>query len=99
MHPTSLSFSVCRVEPWVLQWLLRLLLEAGQENAKNTNYQVWRKDNHPIELYSQEVINQKVDYIHNNPVVEGIVEREEDYIYSSAKDFNGKQGLLKLEPL
>ena len=81
------------------EWLLKLLAEAGQQNSKKTNYQLWRNDNHPIELYSEDVINQKVNYIHNNPVEEGIVEREEDYIYSSARDFIGKKGLLELESL
>lgn len=46
------------------------MLKAGQTNNKNSKYQLWRNDNHPIELYSNEVISQKVDYIHNNPVLE-----------------------------
>ena len=72
------------------------MAESGQENTKNTNYQLWRNDNHPIELYSDEVFYQKVNYIHNNPVKEGIVDKEADYIYSSARDFNGSKGLLEL---
>jgi len=39
------------------------------------------------------VFEQKIDYIHNNPVEEGIVERTEDYLYSSA----GEENLLVLE--
>ena len=41
-----------------------------------------------------EVIQQKIDYIHNNPVEEGIVFRPEDYKYSSAPDYAGEKGLL-----
>ncbi len=34
------------------------------------------------------------DYIHNNPVAEGIVFRPEDYKYSSASDYAGEKGIL-----
>ncbi len=67
-------------------WLLSEMLKAGELNSKKQTYQLWRNDNHPIELYSNELINQKTDYIHNNPVAEGIVEKAEDYLYSSAND-------------
>jgi hypothetical protein len=50
-------------------------------------------------LSSNEVINQKADYIHNNPVAEGIVERAGDYLYSSAKNFEGEEGLLIIDVL
>jgi hypothetical protein len=42
---------------------------------------------------------QKLEYIHNNPVDAGIVEKAEEYIYSSARDYYyGKQcGLIKIE--
>lgn len=80
-------------------WLLAEMLKAGTMNTKNSKYQLWRNDNHPIELYSNEVINQKADYIHNNPVEEGIVEQATDYLYSSAKDYSGEQGLIKIELL
>jgi hypothetical protein len=41
------------------------------------------------------VIQQKIDYIHNNPIEEGIVFRAEDYKYSSASDYAGEKGLLE----
>jgi len=78
-------------------WLLTEMLKAGGANSKAQTYQLWRNDNHPIELFSNEVINQKSDYIHNNPVLESIVERAADYLYSSAKNFAGEEGLLKVE--
>jgi len=78
------------------EWLLGEMLKAGQANNKNSKYQLWRNDNHPIELHSNEVMNQKADYIHNNPVEEGIVEKAEDYLYSSAKNYAGEEGLLEI---
>ena len=49
-----------------------------------------------MELYSPAFILQKTNYIHNNAVEAGIVEKPEDYLYSSAKDYvlTKKCGLL-----
>lgn len=46
-------------------------------------WRFWRGDNKPIELWSNHVIDQKINYIHMNPVEEGLVFRPEDYMYSS----------------
>lgn len=40
---------------------------------------------------------QKVDYIHNNPVKDGLVEHSEDYLYSSARIWNRRP--FENEPL
>ena len=80
------------------EWMLRIFLEEGQKNSRNKNYQFWRQDNRPQELYSSTFIYQKMNYTHNNPVEAGIVERPEHYLYSSAKDYfhTKKCGLLDL---
>ncbi|MCY1722800.1 transposase [Prolixibacteraceae bacterium Z1-6] len=57
-------------------------------------FRFWRTDNKPIELWSNNVIDQKIDYIHQNPVEEGLVFKAEDYVYSSAIDYAGENGLL-----
>ena len=56
----------------------------------------WGADNHPIELWSNKVFDQKLDYLHNNPVEEGLVFRAEQYVYSSAIDYAGEKGLLDI---
>jgi hypothetical protein len=53
---------------------------AGKSNSKEQTHPLWRNDNHPIELYTNEVSNQKVNYIHNNPVVECVVVSPTDYL-------------------
>ena len=45
------------------------------------------------------MIDQRLNYLHNNPVVEGIVEEPEHYVYSSAKDYAGIKGFLDIELL
>ena len=79
-------------------WMLQIFKEEGEKNSRNTNNQFWRQDNQPQELYSAAFIFQKINYIHNNPVEAGIVEKPEHYLYSSAKDYfyTKKCGLLDL---
>ena len=67
--------------------MLEIFKKEGAKNSRNKNYQFWRQDNQPQELYSPAFIFQKINYIHNNPVEAGIVERREHYLYSSAKDY------------
>ncbi len=75
-------------------FLLEQFSKAGNRSSYVTKYQFWRHDNKPIELWSNKVINEKIDYIHNNPVEEGYVFKPEDYLYSSAIDYAGEKGLL-----
>ena len=64
-------------------WMLWIFKKAGEGNNRNKDYQFWQQDNHPIELDSSEIINSKMDYLHQNPVRAGLVRKEEDYLYSS----------------
>jgi REP element-mobilizing transposase RayT len=77
------------------EFLLATFEKAAKESSNVTKYQFWRHDNRPIELWSNKVIQEKVRYVHQNPVEAGLVFREEDYVYSSAVDYAGGQGLLR----
>jgi REP element-mobilizing transposase RayT len=79
------------------EWMLWMMERAGQKNGNNKDFQFWQQHNHPIELTDNQMIDQRLDYIHNNPVIEGIVEKPEDYIYSSARDYCGLKGLIEVE--
>ena len=79
------------------EWLLELFGKAGQENSNNTTYQFWQQDNHPILCGSPEVLKEKINYIHQNPVRAGFVEKAEDWIYSSAGDYIlNRRGLVEI---
>jgi putative transposase len=52
--------------------------------AKKSKQQFWMHRNHPISIETKHFRDQKVDYIHNNPVKAGIVTAPEYYYYSSA---------------
>ncbi|RWY55451.1 REP-associated tyrosine transposase [Mucilaginibacter gilvus] len=77
-------------------WLLWFFEREGRLNPNNETYQFWQQGNHPIELWSNYVIDQKLDYLHNNPVVAGWVDEPEHYLYSSARDYAGGKGLIDI---
>ena len=58
-------------------------------------YKVWKDDNHAILMTRYNAIP-KLDYIHNNPVRAGLVTEPDHYLYSSARDYAGKKGLVKI---
>jgi hypothetical protein len=74
------------------------LRQGRAANSNNTHFQFWRQDNRPVQLVTTAVFEQKLNYLHNNPVAEGYVELAEEYVYCSAPAIAGKQGLLNLEP-
>ena len=80
------------------EWMMEIFRKEGQKNSRNSIFQFWWQDNQPQELYSPAFIFQKMNYIHNNAVEAGIVEKPGDYLYRSAKDYamTKKCGLLDL---
>ena len=72
---------------------------AGRKNGNNGSWQLWQQNNHPIELWDTYMIENKLHYLHKNPVASNIVFRAEDYVYSSAIDYTGEKGLLRVELL
>jgi hypothetical protein len=51
------------------EWLLNRFEYAGKYNNKISNYKFWQDGNHAIEVFSENVTWQKINYIHQNPVV------------------------------
>ena len=78
-------------------WMMKRFEFAAREHQRNSHYQLWTHENHAIELFTQKVTQQKLDYIHNNPVRAGIVEKPEDYLYSSARNYAGLKAMMKID--
>ena len=79
------------------EWMMQIFKYHAKYNKRNTNYQLWTNYNHPTEVYSQRFIGQKINYIHQNPVKAGFVDRAEDWIYSSARNYLGMKGIIDIE--
>ncbi len=54
------------------EFLLDFFLKEGLQSSNVKQYQFWRHDNKPIELWSNHMINQKINYVHQNPVEAGL---------------------------
>jgi len=78
------------------EWILWMKERAGKKNPNNKKYQFWQQNNHPLVLSNPLTFEQKLNYIHANPVKAGWVESEEEYLYSSAKDYSEQKGLVKI---
>lgn len=82
------------------EWLMYLFGFFAKKNQRPSAHQFWQTDNHPIDLYTSRVIQQKLNYIHNNPVRANWLRMPQHYIYSSASNYLDEgRGILKVEVL
>lgn len=75
-------------------WMLDIFSKAVFRHERNSQFQVWTHENHAEQLWSEKFITSKVDYIHQNPIRAGFVNRPEDYVYSSARNYAEMEGVL-----
>lgn len=76
------------------EWLLQLFSKACAHLSRDQKFKVWQDGYHGVEVSSNKFIYQKLNYIHKNPVEDGTVLRPEEYLYSSARNYAGLEGLL-----
>ncbi|WP_192821789.1 transposase [Rufibacter sp. LB8] len=78
------------------EWMLPRFHFAAATNAKSYHFKFWQDGNEAKEIHSNEFLQQKLDYIHMNPVRAELVYEPEHYTYSSALDYAGGKGLLNV---
>lgn len=82
------------------EWMLNMFSFAAGNSSSNDNYKFWQKNYHPVELSTDKLYRQRLDYLHENPVRAGIVLEPQHYTYSSAIDYyEQKPGLIKIDRL
>lgn len=59
-------------------------------------HQFWQEGSHPQIIETEEVMWQKIEYIHNNPLRRGYVDDPVHWRYSSARCYAGQSGLIQL---
>lgn len=79
------------------QKILSVFKNEGLRLLRISNYKVWKDGNMPIELISNKYFDTKMDYIHQNPVKAGLVEYEEEYLFSSARNYSELPVVLDIE--
>ncbi|MEL6538796.1 MAG: transposase [Bacteroidota bacterium] len=80
-------------------WMTWLFRDNGAKAHSNEVFQFWQYGFHPIELSSDSLFYQRLDYMHDNPIRTGLVWQREHYAYSSAINFAGGKGHLEIEYL
>jgi len=76
--------------------LLRQLRAHKLRHKSHSTYQVWQEGSHPQQIPNGEVMHQKLEYIHNNPVQRGYVDDPAHWRYSSARNYAGQPGLFEV---
>jgi REP element-mobilizing transposase RayT len=76
--------------------LLDQLAWFKKKHKRDRQYWLWEEGSHPQMLVNARVLRQKLEYIHNNPVKRGYVDRGEHWRYSSARIYAGERGLLDI---
>ena len=74
--------------------LLDMLRRAKLQHKRDREFQVWQEGSHPQGIQGNEMMRQKIEYIHNNPVRKGIVLEAVEWEYSSARNYAGQKGLI-----
>lgn len=80
-------------------WMLYRFEFAGKFDNRIEKYRFWQDKSHPVELTTNEMIEERINYIHQNPVRSGLVAREEDYLYSSARNFAELSSVLEIDEI
>ena len=77
-------------------WMLEYFRSEGENDSGELHYKFWQEGNHPEEINTNNFFYEKLEYIHDNPVRELIVERPEDYLFSSARNYAGLNNYLEI---
>lgn len=80
-------------------YYLQKLSKLKLANHKDSQFQFWQEGYHPKQIVVDKMMNQKIDYIHNNPVKRGYVDKPEHWRYSSARNYKGSNGLIEISGL
>ncbi len=77
--------------------MLKKLKQNKLIHKTESEYQVWQEGSHPEEITTDEMMHQKLEYIHNNPVRRGYIEEPGQWRCSSAQNYEGKEGLVSID--
>jgi putative transposase len=80
-------------------WMFQHFEEYGKSLRRIEKFHLWQNCSAPLHIDSQQpgALMEHITHIHENPVREKIVEHPEEYLFSSAKDYAGMTGLVKVK--
>ncbi len=82
------------------KWLLNQLAFYKKRYKIESTFQVWQEGFHPEIILNEEMLVQKIEYVHYNPVKRGYVDLPEHWRYSSARNYVlGDHSIIEIDPL
>ena len=108
MQSAALDRDIARLKSWTAKNLIQYLAEHNvrqvleqlafykKAHKNDRAYQLWQEGVHPELIQGVDMMRQKIEYIHQNPVKRGYVDEAVHWRYSSARDYIGTQGLLEV---
>jgi putative transposase len=94
-HTVKEILAVARQED--KQWILKQFEFFKSVHKGNSQHQVWQEGFHPQAITTEDMLRQKLNYIHYNPVRIGLVDHPEDWRYSSARNYFGQERVLEID--
>ena len=76
--------------------ILQQLAFYKKAHKLDSEYQLWQEGSHPQVIESEDILRQKLEYMHYNPVKRGYIDKPEHWRYSSARDYSGETGLIEI---
>lgn len=77
--------------------ILTRLRFAKRAHKTDREYQFWQEGVHAEMVFSDDIMREKLNYIHHNPVKRGYVDKAEHWRYSSARNYEGQTGLIEID--
>src|SRR5262249_48810240 len=73
---------------------LKQLKHFKERHKTDREYQFWQEGSHPEQIQNGEMMRQKLEYAHLNPVKRGFVDEAVHWRNSSARNYAGMEGLI-----
>ncbi|HEX6983386.1 MAG TPA: transposase [Balneolaceae bacterium] len=77
--------------------ILTRLRKSKKTHKIDQVHQLWQEGFHPKQIVSDNMMIQKIEYIHANPVKKGYVDEVIHWRYSSARNYFGMGGIIPVD--
>lgn len=81
------------------QWMLNKFSYEANRTQRGSDYILWQEGYHAEQIETNQFLEQKLKYLHENPVKAGFVSEAEDFLYSSARNYAGEMGMFDVSIL
>jgi REP element-mobilizing transposase RayT len=94
------SYTARRIIDHLRERQVRTLLDGLEyhkaRHKSDRTFQLWQEGSHPQVIENEEVLRQKLEYIHQNPVRRGYVSDPTHWRYSSARNYARIEALVSV---